>query len=71
MPTLHHEFHFSSMGGHSGIKATLARLSATFYWPRMHKDVKQFVNQCSICQLHKDCVSRLIFDRKASNLVNP
>lgn len=32
-PTLLHEFHSSSLGGHSGIKATLAQLFATFYWP--------------------------------------
>ncbi|MCH88698.1 hypothetical protein A2U01_0009589, partial [Trifolium medium] len=47
------EFHSSPVGGHSGIQATLARLSATFYWPGMYKDVKQFVNACSVCQHNK------------------
>ncbi|PNY00428.1 hypothetical protein L195_g023708, partial [Trifolium pratense] len=47
------EFHSSPTGGHSGIQATLARLSATFYWPGMYKDVKQFVNACSVCQHNK------------------
>lgn len=41
------------MGRHLGIKATLARLSATFNWPSMHNDVKKFVNHCSTCQLNK------------------
>jgi hypothetical protein len=47
------EFHSSPAGGHSGIQATLARLSASFYWPGMHKDVKQFVNACAVCQHNK------------------
>ncbi|MCH83674.1 hypothetical protein A2U01_0004500 [Trifolium medium] len=34
-------------------KATLARLSATFYWPGMYKDVKQLVNTCAVCQHNK------------------
>ncbi|XP_050890468.1 uncharacterized protein LOC127095884 [Lathyrus oleraceus] len=29
------EFHASPLGGHSGIQATLARVSASFYWPGM------------------------------------
>lgn len=27
------EFHFSPMAGHSGIQATMAQISACFYWP--------------------------------------
>ncbi|KAI5424744.1 hypothetical protein KIW84_030800 [Lathyrus oleraceus] len=30
------EFHASPLGGHFGIQATLARVSASFYWPGMH-----------------------------------
>jgi len=47
------EFHTSPLGGHSGIQATAARLSSSFYWPGMHKDVKQFVNSCTMCQQNK------------------
>lgn len=47
------EFHASPMGGHSGIKATLSRLSSVFYWPGMHSAVKDHVNRCSVCQIHK------------------
>jgi hypothetical protein len=47
------EFHASPTGGHSGVQATLARLSATFYWPGMYKDVKQFVTTCAVCQHNK------------------
>jgi hypothetical protein len=47
------EFHSSPTGGHSSIQATLARLSSTFYWPGMYRDVKQFVTTCSVCQHNK------------------
>ncbi|PNX56157.1 hypothetical protein L195_g058071, partial [Trifolium pratense] len=47
------EFHSSPVGGHSGIQATLARLSGNFYWPGMYKDVKQFVNACSVYSHNK------------------
>lgn len=47
------EFHSTPVGGHSGVKATLARLSAVFYWPGMYKDVKNFIKQCEVCQRSK------------------
>jgi len=53
IPTLLQEFHSTPIAGHSGIKATLARLSASFYWLGMHDDVKGFILQCAICQYNK------------------
>ncbi|KAL0342902.1 UNVERIFIED_CONTAM: Retrovirus-related Pol polyprotein from transposon [Sesamum angustifolium] len=47
------EFHASPVGGHSGTKATLARLSGSFYWPSMLADVKKFVRECLVCQRNK------------------
>lgn len=47
------KFHSTPLGGHSGIKATLSRLSASFYWPNMFVDVKNFVNKCATCQYNK------------------
>lgn len=47
------KFHYSPIEGHSGIKGTLARISTSFYWPGIYRDVKQFVNQCSVCQQSK------------------
>ncbi|KAL0405381.1 UNVERIFIED_CONTAM: Retrovirus-related Pol polyprotein from transposon.6 [Sesamum latifolium] len=47
------EFHSTSLGGHSGIKPTLARLAAAFSWPGMHKEVKQFIQLCAPCQQNK------------------
>ncbi|KAL0438746.1 UNVERIFIED_CONTAM: Retrovirus-related Pol polyprotein from transposon.6 [Sesamum latifolium] len=53
IPLLLAEFHSSPLGGHSGSKATLARLAAGFYWPSMTKDVKSFVQSCTVCQQNK------------------
>ncbi|KAL0444649.1 UNVERIFIED_CONTAM: hypothetical protein Slati_2187600 [Sesamum latifolium] len=52
-PSLIGEFHSTPFEGHSGAKATLARLSATFYWPHMASDVKRFLAECSTCQYNK------------------
>ncbi|KAL0402373.1 UNVERIFIED_CONTAM: Retrovirus-related Pol polyprotein from transposon [Sesamum latifolium] len=50
---LFQEFYATPFGGHSGIKATLARLSAIFYWPRMAFDVKRYISECVVCQYNK------------------
>lgn len=47
------ELHSSPVGGHSGYRATLARVASGFYWPLLAKMVKTFVSQCHICQQHK------------------
>ena len=39
--------------GHQGITKTLARLSASFNWPGMRRDVKDFVLSCPECQQTK------------------
>ena len=46
-------FHTEGQGGHSGIQATLKRISAHVYWKKMRKEVKLFVKNCSICQRFK------------------
>ncbi|KAJ0958356.1 putative nucleotidyltransferase, Ribonuclease H [Helianthus annuus] len=47
------EYHASSIGGHSGIKATVNRLAASFSWPNLKSDVTSFVQQCEVCQQMK------------------
>ncbi|XP_058742330.1 uncharacterized protein LOC131614797 [Vicia villosa] len=47
------EFHYTPTGGHSGVKATLARLSASFSWPGIYKAMKTLVQQCTVCQQNK------------------
>ncbi|MCH86637.1 hypothetical protein A2U01_0007496, partial [Trifolium medium] len=47
------EYHNAPVGGHAGVVQTLARIKAQFYWPKMKKDIKQFVLQCVTCQQAK------------------
>lgn len=51
---LHHElikhFHDSRYGGHSGVYRTWARMSNSFTWSGMKKDVRDYVGQCDVCQ---------------------
>jgi hypothetical protein len=47
------EFHSSPICGHAGIARTLARISAQFFWPQMKQEIKDFVQQCLICQQAK------------------
>ena len=46
-------FHTSELGGHSGERATYHRLKILFTWPGMRQAVKNFVQQCPVCQLNK------------------
>ncbi|KAL0298686.1 UNVERIFIED_CONTAM: hypothetical protein Sradi_6528400 [Sesamum radiatum] len=41
------------IGGYSGVKAILARLSTTFYWPCIATGVNHFISKCAICQYNK------------------
>ncbi|GKE51669.1 ty3-gypsy retrotransposon protein [Tanacetum coccineum] len=47
------EFHSSFIGGHAGINATVKRLSSTFTWLGLKKDVAHFVKSCTVCQAIK------------------
>ncbi|MCI15048.1 putative retroelement pol polyprotein, partial [Trifolium medium] len=40
-------------GGHSGIRGTIARLTAAFAWPNLTKDVKLYIKECLTCQQNK------------------
>ena len=43
------EFHDTPSGGHAGIKRTLVRLAANFFWPKMRQSVINYISQCPIC----------------------
>ncbi|KAL4352593.1 hypothetical protein GQ457_06G013560 [Hibiscus cannabinus] len=47
------EYHGSIRGGHAGILRTFQRISANFYWKNMRKEVRQYVNECQVCQRMK------------------
>ncbi len=39
-----------STGAHEGYHKTYNRISMTYYWPRMSRDVRNFIQSCDICQ---------------------
>jgi hypothetical protein len=41
------------LGGHCGIAATYNKVKALFAWPNMKQAVKEYVNQCQVCQQAK------------------
>lgn len=45
--------HSSPIGGHSGVLATLKCIQALFAWPKMKKQVTDFVHSCPTCQQAK------------------
>ncbi|CAH9139323.1 unnamed protein product [Cuscuta epithymum] len=47
------EFHESAIGGHAGNFKTMKRISSLFYWEGMRTDIKQYVQQCEVCQRNK------------------
>ncbi|GJY89117.1 ty3-gypsy retrotransposon protein [Tanacetum coccineum] len=52
-PLILAEYHNSPVGGHAGMQRTLARVSSTFYWPKIRETVLEYVAQCTICQATK------------------
>ena len=42
--------HCSTLGGHMGIKKTLDRIQAHFFWPGMGLEVKRMLRSCDVCQ---------------------
>lgn len=48
------EIHESiSLAAHQGFAKTYNRIASLYYWPRMSRDIKTFVNTCDICQRMK------------------
>lgn len=47
------ESHDTPTSGHFGRDKTLARLRASFYWPGMDGDVREYVRTCPECQRNK------------------
>jgi len=43
--------HDSVFSGHLAEKKTRERIRLSFYWPKLQKDVKQYINTCQECQL--------------------
>ena len=48
-----HELHSTPYSAHPGIQRTIARVRRSFYWKGMLGDVRQFVENCPVCQMEK------------------
>jgi hypothetical protein len=46
-------FHESAVGGHLGIRKTMAKIHEHFSWPGMRKHIKEQVKACKICACSK------------------
>lgn len=47
------DLHKGAVGGHFGIKKTLARLKQRFYWLGHHNDVQDWCASCGTCTARK------------------
>uniref|UniRef100_A0A096M517 Gypsy retrotransposon integrase-like protein 1 n=1 Tax=Poecilia formosa TaxID=48698 RepID=A0A096M517_POEFO len=48
-----HWLHTSKFSAHPGISRTIALASRRFWWPSLHKDIKEYVLACPICARNK------------------
>jgi hypothetical protein len=57
IPQILDDCHSSPVGGHFGFHKTLSRIRQSFFWSNMRQHVKEFLQQCDICQRYKtDCM---------------
>ena len=47
------EMHGNPLGGHLGVRKTLAKVKARFYWCGMTADIRSFIRTCSLCRRRK------------------
>lgn len=48
-----HWLHTAKFAAHPGISCTTALINHRFWWPSLHKDVKEYVLACSTCARNK------------------
>ena len=57
IPKILGDCHSSPVGGHFGFHKTLSRIRQSFFWSHMRQHVKEFLQQCDVCQRYKtDCM---------------
>ena len=47
------EKHSGALSGHFGLDKTLELVHRNYFWPKLQKDVRKFVEECTICQKSK------------------
>jgi len=48
-----YEFHDSPLGGHKGMNKTYRAISSRYTWPKMRREIEEYVKQCKSCQTNK------------------
>ena len=48
-----YEFHDSPLGGHRGINKTYHAISSRYTWPKMRREIEEYVKQYKSCQMNK------------------
>jgi hypothetical protein len=48
-----YEFHDSPVGGHRGMNKTYRAIKSQYTWPKMWREVEEYVKQCKSCQIYK------------------
>lgn len=48
-----HWIHSAKFSAHPGIYRTVSLINRRFWWPSVHKDVKEYVLACSVCSRNK------------------
>ena len=43
----------SLVGGHLGVKKTYLKLQSNYYWPKMTRDVRRWIETCLECIMRK------------------
>jgi hypothetical protein len=54
LPAILVDAHSSPAGGQFSYLKTLSRISASFLWPGIRTSVKQFLQNCDVCQRSKN-----------------
>ena len=49
--TLRKKLITASHYGHQGVELTVSKLSESYFWPGLRRDVKEFIGSCRICSL--------------------
>ena len=47
------ELHGGALGRHFGEAKTLALVKASFFWPKLKRDIARFVKKCVVCMMAK------------------
>jgi len=48
-----YEFHDSPLGGHRGMNKTYRAISTRYTWPKIRREIEEYVRQCKSCQTNK------------------